>query len=117
MNLFTVGILLSILYLYIISQYNLCTFNTVSTADNWFIHPSNGGVCIFGQFMALLTCILLFSILCFVRYTNKMYDLIIIILYLLSILWVFGSYFMNNSWLSFMCIPLAIVWICIAHYN
>ena len=110
---FTLGILLSIFYLYQISQYNLCSFNTIRTSTNWFLHPSNGGVCVFGQIMALLTSILLFIMIATVLYTNKIHYLIVIILYILSLLWIVGSCIMNNNWLGIRCIPLAIVWILI----
>ena len=110
---FTLGILLSIFYLYQISKYNLCKFNNIRTSTNWFLHPSNGGVCVFGQIMALLTSILLFIIIGIVIYTNKVHSITVIILYILSFLWIVGSFTMNNNWLSIMCIPLAIVWIMI----
>jgi hypothetical protein len=102
--------LCSILYLCGISQYNICNCNNIRTANSWFIHPSNGGTCIFGQILSFITCILCI-ILCIIFYIYQTHMLIIVILYVLSILWVFGSYFMNNSWLSIRCIPLAILWI------
>ncbi len=108
------NMLITILYLCGISQYNICECNNIHTTNNWFIHPSNGGMCVFGQIMAFITCIVCI-ILCMILYTLKAYTLIIVILYLLSILWVFGSYFMNNSWLSIICIPLAIIWIFVAY--
>ena len=102
MNRYRVSISLSIFYLYQISQYNICSFNNIHTSKDWFLHPSNGGVCIFGQVMAILTCMLLVILL---LYPKK------IILYGLAFLWVIIPYLMNNSWLSLMCIPLAITWV------
>jgi hypothetical protein len=110
MYIITIAILLSIVYLFLLSQYNLCSFNSISTSSNWFIHPSNGGVCIFGQIMVFLTCILLIVIVGIVMYSNILYDSIRIILVVLSFMWVAGSYFMNNNWLGERCIPVAILW-------
>ena len=107
--LFSIGIFISIIYLILLSQYNLHDFNTIGKSDNWFLHPYNGGCCIFGQIMAFLTCFVLILILC-TPFVNKY---IIYFLYILSISWLLLPYCMNNEWLSLCSIPLAIIWISI----
>ena len=98
-------ILISILYLCYISCYNLNDFNNICVATNWFIHPSNGGVCVFGQIMIWLTCLLLLYF-----YLNEYPKWILLFL---SISWIVFPYLMNNEWLSIVCIPLAFIWILI----
>lgn len=114
MFLFVCTILVSIFYLLKISQYNLYDFNTIHKSTNWFIHPYNGGVCIFGQLMALLTSILLCCILCIALYI-KTYHWNKYVLYILAFSWVVFPFLMNNNWLSIMSIPLAILWIIAAN--
>ena len=109
MFLFVCTILLSIIYLFQMSQYNLHDFNTIHTSTNWFLHPYNGGVCIFGQLMALLTSILLSGIQCIALYM-KTYHWMKYILYVLAFSWIVFPFFMNNSWLGITSIPLAIIW-------
>jgi hypothetical protein len=100
---------LSIIYLFFISQYNLHDFNTIGYSSNWFLHPENGGCCIFGQIMAFLTIFLLLFIIYQPEYlpTKR-------ILYILSISWIILPFLMNNTWLSIACLPLGIAWIYIA---
>jgi hypothetical protein len=101
------AVILSIIYLYLLSQYNVHDFNTLGTSNDWFLHPYDGGCCIFGQIMAYLTCILLLLLLL----TNTLSSSLLLTL---AFLWVTIPYFMNNTWLSVWCIPVSILWFIIA---
>jgi hypothetical protein len=103
-------ILLSIIYLYNLSQYNLHSFNTWHKTDNWFLHPVDGGCCVFGQFMALLTSITLVIITIInIKWLPQL-------LYILIIGWLLLPLLMNNSWITIWCIPLSILWIFLLIY-
>ena len=99
-----IRIFVSILYLWWISQYNLRKYNDIRYATNWFLHPYDGGVCVFGQVMAWLTCVVLLT-LCYLR----IYPITIFLF--LSLSWLFLPALMNNEWLSIASIPLCLIWI------
>ena len=96
-------ILVSIFYLYVLSQYNIQSFNHW-TSENWFIHPYDGGCCVFGQLMAFLTILLLLILLSLGITRGWIYVA-------LSLGWLILPVSMNNAWLSFYSIPLAILWL------
>ena len=104
-----IAVIVSIIYLYLLGQYNLQDFTTIGTSSDWFLHPYDGGCCIFGQIMIYLTCLLLIILLV----TNTLSSSLFITL---AFLWVTIPYLMNNAWLSIWCIPVAIVW-CIAAFT
>jgi hypothetical protein len=103
-----IALIVSIIYLYLLSQYNVQEFNSIDTSSDWFLHPFDGGCCIFGQVMIYLTCMLLLILLVTDRLSSSL-------LLTLAFLWVTLPYFMNNTWLSVWCIPVAIVWCIIAY--
>ena len=95
----------SIFYLLVVCSYNLQSFNTITTSSNWFLHPSDGGSCIFGQLMAVVTCsVLLF---CHISSYNMNRDM----LRFISLGWIVIPYMMNNEWLSIQCFPLCLLWL------
>jgi len=98
--LYGLGLSISILYLIQMTRYRLYDYNSFES-ENWFIHPEQGS-CVFGQLMAILTCLLI-VILFF--YPNSY------LLILLSILWCTIPYLMNNTWLSIWSFPLALIWL------
>jgi hypothetical protein len=107
-----VGIILSIIYLYVMCTSYRYDYNTIGVSDNWFLHPEHGGSCVFGQLMAFVSSIILLGCIYFYTYLP-----VPTLLYLLAFGWTVGSYFMNNSWLAVVSIPLALLWIGLASTN
>lgn len=98
-------LLYSMFYLLVVCTYNLQTFNTITTSSNWFVHPIDGGCCVFGQFMAVLTCLFLLYSQYSCNYKINQYLLGIVLLG-----WMFIPHLMNNDWLSIQCLPLCLLW-------
>jgi len=86
------------------TQYNLQDCNTIGISDDWFVHPWNGGCCIFGQLMALVTCLILLQV------GVSKSDSYRWILPTLGLGWVILPRLMNNDWITYTCIPLALLW-------